>query len=354
MFNLFIKGFTQELSQKFGVKETHHFGAILPHRQIVNEVVEGHTYATELSFYKQTNGNKLWQQVYNYPKLGISVLYMNLGNPNELGNAFGVFPFVELPLNRSKVNLNLKMGYGFGYITKPFDVATNYKNIVIGSNYNALIYLNMGWDAPFGKRFNASAGLSVIHFSNGSFKRPNLGINIASLNFGLRYSFGGLEEQIVSEITPKETSWRKQLMIGFGVKEIPPVEGPKYFVNTYSFNFIKQTNSKSTFGVGTDLFYNSSLRDLIRTKDLDYEGKSLDYYRAGIVGIYGLEFGDISLLIQMGGYLLTQHKEQGYIYHRVTTRYKVNNRWVFNLGLKTHFAVADFVEFGVGLNLNKP
>ena len=286
--------------------------------------------------------------------MGISALFMNLGNPDELGNAYGVFPFVELPLNKAKINWNLKMGYGFGYITNPFDVKTNYKNIVIGSHYNALIYLNMGWEVALGNRFSASSGLSIIHFSNGSFKRPNLGINIASLNLGLKYGFGGVGEQVVSEIPKKEVIWNKQLMVGFGVKEIPPVEGPKYFVNTYSLNLIKQTNSKSTFGVGADIFYNSSLRDLIRTKDLNYEGKSLDYYRAGIVGIYGLEFGDISLLIQMGGYLLTQHKEQGYIYHRVTTRYKVNNRWFFNLGLKTHFAVADFVEFGVGLNLNKP
>lgn len=351
--SLFIKGFTQELSPKFGIKETHHFGAILPHRQIVNEVVEGHTYATELSFYKQTTGKKQWQQVYNYPKVGISALYMDMGNPNELGNAFGIFPFVELPLNKAKINWNLKMGYGIGYITKPFNVETNYKNIVIGSHYNALIHLNMGWDVELGKRFNASAGLSIIHFSNGSFKRPNLGVNIVSLNAGLKYGFGGVEEKSVSEISFKEPSWRKQLMVGFGVKEIPPVEGPKYFANTYSFNLIKQTNSKSTFGIGADLFYNSAIRDLIKNKDIDYEGNSLDYFRAGIVGIYGLEFGNISLLIEMGGYLFTRHKKQGYIYHRVTTRYQINNRLFFNLGLKTHFAVADFIEFGVGFNLNR-
>lgn len=350
---LLFKGFAQELEPKFGVKETYHFGAILPHRQIVNENVEGHTFAAELSFYKQTTGKKDWQQVYNYPSIGISALGMDLGNPNELGNAFGVFPFIELPLNKRKINWRLKMGYGLGYITKPFDVETNYKNVVVGSPINALIYLNMGFDTKLTNWLSSSAGLSLIHFSNGSFARPNLGVNIASLNFGFKYRFGSTDNKLVTEILGREKLWKKQFMFGLGIKEIPPVKGPKYFVNSYSFNMIKQGKAKSSYGFGVDAFYNSSLRDLILTKDENYQTTRWDYYRLGVVGIYSLDFGDISLLIEAGGYLFTPHKKQGYIYNRVTTRYNVGDRLFLNLGLKTHFAVADFVEFGLGYNLHK-
>lgn len=278
---------------------------------------------------------------------------MNLGNPDELGNAYGAFPFVELSLNKRKINWRLKMGYGIGYITKPFDVVTNYKNIVIGSPINALIYFNMGWDARLSNSIGASVGVSIVHFSNGSFARPNLGINIASLNLGLKYNFGGTEDKIVTDIPDRDKIWKKKVMVGFGLKEIPPVEGPKYFVNTYSFNMIKQGKAKSSFGFGADLFYNSSLKDLIRTKNESYGGNNLDYFRAGLVGIYSVDFGDISLLIEMGGYFLTQHKDQGYIYHRVTTRYQIGEKIFLNLGLKTHYAVADFVEFGIGYNWGK-
>ena len=142
-------------------------------------------------------------------------------------------------------------------------------------------------------------------------------------------------------------------MLGLGIKEIPPVKGPKYFVNSYSFNMIKQGKAKSSYGFGVDAFYNSSLRDLILTKDENYQTTRWDYYRLGVVGIYSLDFGDISLLIEAGGYLFTPHKKQGYIYNRVTTRYNVGDRLFLNLGLKTHFAVAAFVEFGLGYNLHK-
>ena len=64
---LFVKGFTQsdiDISQKnevstksyfpFGIKATFHHGAISSHRAEVNEIIEGHTQAYELSFYKST------------------------------------------------------------------------------------------------------------------------------------------------------------------------------------------------------------------------------------------------------------------------------------------------------------
>ncbi len=72
---LFVKGFAQyevpETEEKqiykqgsnpsylpFGIKATFHHGAILPHRKDVNEIVEGHTQAYELSFNKSTSGKK--------------------------------------------------------------------------------------------------------------------------------------------------------------------------------------------------------------------------------------------------------------------------------------------------------
>jgi len=148
---VFIKGFTQESINSFGLKETFHIGSILPHRSEVNEIIEGHSFAYELSFVKPTIGKKEWQQLYKYPQVGISGLFMNLGNPKELGNAYGVFSFIDMPLNQRKINWRLKLGYGLGYIEKPFDKTTNYKNIAIGSHINALIYANMLWSVRLGK-----------------------------------------------------------------------------------------------------------------------------------------------------------------------------------------------------------
>jgi len=348
LFFLFVKGFTQE-EHSISLKGTFHTGAILPHRKEVNEIVEGKTQAYEFSFYKSTIGKKQWQQLYNYPKVGISALAINLGNERELGMGYGVFPFIEIPINKRKINWRLKMGYGIGYIEKPFHKETNYKNIAIGSHYNALIYANMLWSIKIGNRINTSAGLSIIHFSNGSFSRPNLGINILSLNSGISYSFGKSNELVTSEISERPHKWTKKVMVGFGVKEIPPVEGPKYFVSTYSFNLIKTRAQKSSYGFGSDIFYNTSLSDLI-AQDSTNSTSGLDNFRLGIAGIYSFDFGKISLLIEVGGYLFSKYKKNGTIYNKIGTRFNISDKLFLNLGVRTHIVVADFVEFGIGYN----
>jgi len=346
-----VKGFSQEEKQSIGLKGTYHYGAILPHRPEVNEVVEGHTQAYEVSFYKPTLGRKEWQQTYNYPSLGVSALAMNLGNEKELGMGYGILPFIELPLNKRKINWKLKIGYGLAYIEKPFNRVNNYKNIAIGSHYNALIYASSLWSIKLSDAFNTSAGLSFIHFSNGSYSRPNLGLNTLSLNTGLSYNFGGKKELIVNNIDERPHKWTKKVIVGFGIKEIPPVNGPKYFVSSYSFNMIKTRAEKSSFGFGADLFYNTSLSALI-IQDTNATSSSLDDFRFGLGGIYSFDFGRISLLVHMGGYVFTRYKTDGYIYTKVITRFNVSDKLFINLSMKTHFAVADFIGVGIGYNIN--
>ncbi len=334
----------------FSIKETIHVGSIIPHRPIVNELVEGHSLAYELSFYKSTFGKKEWQQLYNYPKIGVSALAINLGNQRELGMGYGIFPFIEIPLNKRKINWRLKLGYGLGYIEKPFDRETNFKNIAIGSHFNALIYANTFWAVKLGNAISMTTGLSLIHYSNGSFSRPNLGINVFSLNTGFSYHFGEGNNVIVKKLEERPHMWNKKIMVAFSLKEIPPVDGPKYFVSSYSFNLIKARADKSSYGFGADLFYNTSLSDLIAA-DTSNSESSLDNFRLGIVAIYSFDFGKISFMLEMGGYIFTKFTKQGYVYHRLATRFNVTDKLFLNLGLKTHYAVADFIEFGIGYNL---
>ena len=67
--------------------------------------------------------------------------------------------------------------------------------------------------------------------------------------------------------------------------------------------------------------------------------------------MYGINIGNIMLSLHMGGYILPNYKEDGYFYHRINSRYKINDNLFFNLGLKSHWAVADFIEVGIGFKL---
>jgi len=355
---LFMKGFAQ-VSKQFekeyssvGISATYHQGAILPHRKIVNEIVGKSTRSIELSIYKNTFGKKDWQFLHGYPRLGVSVIAMDLGNEKQLGKGYGVFSFIELPSNyKRKISWNMKLGYGLGYIEKPFDRETNYKNVAIGSHLNAIIYANSNWRFKCSESINLSLGLSLIHFSNASSSVPNLGINMVSLNSGFSYSFGKKEQLINQKIAKRPRKWIKSLRGTFGVKEILPAGGPKYFVSAYSVEFLKARAQKSSVGFGADLFYNSSLTQIIKN-DSSSTLSSFNNFRVGLAGIYAFDFGKVSLTIEVGAYIFARYKKQGLIYNRLTTRFQASEKLFFTLGLKTHYAVADFPEIGIGYNFN--
>lgn len=347
----FSFGFAQEPTNRLGVSITQHYGFISPHNVLVNEIIKGHTFATELSLYNHSVGNRQWELYYNYPKVGVSALLLNFGNPKSLGNAFGIFPYINFPLNHGKVKLNLKFGYGIGYIEKPFDRVNNYKNLVIGSHLNALIYINSQAEFPVSDKLKFTTGVSFTHFSNGSLKRPNLGINIVALNVGINYSFGNNSINNENTISDRSKEVQHLLLATFGIKEIDPIGGEKYPIYNISYNSFKVVTNKSKLGVGLDLSYNSSLEPLtIRLLNQD-KGK-ISNFNVGVSGIYSLDIGKISLLFHTGAYIYRTYTLDNIVYSRIGTRYQINQKLFLNLSLKTHFFVADFIEYGIGYRLN--
>ena len=211
--------FAQDSIPSFGASVTYHHGFIAPHKPEVNEIIKGHTQIIEVAAYKNTNGTRQWEQYFNNPKVGVSAIYINTGNEESLGKAYGIMPMVELPLNHWKVQWNIRAGCGLGYIQKPFDRVDNYKNLAIGSNFNVLIFANSKWNIKWSDKIESSVGLSLTHFSNGSLKRPNLGINLLSINTGIAYHFGKTETTIPFNDVNRERKWNKYLNLNSGVKE---------------------------------------------------------------------------------------------------------------------------------------
>lgn len=352
LFLLFLgKIKAQEKENNLGFKASHHFGFIAPHSELVNEIIKGHVNTIQFDLFKQVDGSKLWEQYYNYPRIGISALFIDAGNPESLGYLYGFFPFIDFPLNHKKISWDIKFGTGLGFVSRPFNRKNNYKNMVIGSHLNALIYFDTHCEIPVTNRLHASTGIALTHFSNGSLKRPNLGINMFTLNYGLSYNFGNTEKVVVETIENREKHWSHIVVANGGVKEIDPIGGKKYFIYNASYNLMRTVSNKSSLGIGADYFYNSSLEPLIlrnQHEELGVKGN----IRLGLSGIYSLDIGKVSMLFQTGYYGYTKSTSGGHIYTRVGTRYHFSNHLFFNLNLKTHFFVADFIEYGIGYQIN--
>ena len=164
-----------------------HYGFFYAHH-LELEIFNSHFPAFELNLQKQTYGKHKSERSYDYPLVGFSFFYSGLGGFDAIGSSFALYPFINFPLwRKNDFFLGFRFGLGVGYLTKKFDRIDNYKNLAIGSNLNAAVNIMFDLRYRLSNRFILSGGISLQHFSNGSLKLPNYGLNIPLINLGLVY-----------------------------------------------------------------------------------------------------------------------------------------------------------------------
>lgn len=342
----------QEKIMGYNIGLTYHTGYIIAHRSNVEILVNDYSRIAEFSFSKRFNGKNEWQQKYAYPYLGGSVMFFDFGNPEQLGKGVSLMAFYNFPLAQSdNLEFNFKIGFGPGYVEKVFDKEKNYKNYVVSTHFNGFAFGNINARYTFADHFALSAGLSISHFSNASAKKPNLGMNIPAINTGVTYRFGE-KDKIVRESNHAYQFPEKvfhDVIAGFG-KTNKEIEGEVYPTFTLAYAATKHLSFKSKVGAGADFFYNSSLKDQ-NNPNGDEIITNFDVMQLGGNISYALQIDDLSIFINQGIYIRTKYKEDGLFYNRFGVRYLAWKSVILNLSMKTHFAVADYVEFGLGYRL---
>jgi hypothetical protein len=342
---------TDSTLSTFNISANYHYGFIIAHRSSIVPLQQDHTKSFELSIEKNTDGNRIWQQLYHYPTIGLKYLYIDLGNPQQLGIGQALIPFIDLRIyNNKTLQFTFNFGWGIGYIEKPFNKDYNYKDIAIGSHWNSSLDFSADLKFNLSKRSFLNTGLSLTHFSNGSVTTPNLGINVASVKIGITQAFGDARPIKKDSLPLFEKKSRNTFYIAYGTKQIYPVYGPNYNVYIFSATHLKQVNLKKAIGYGMDIHYDASLVQKLKNDSTLTNGNS-DGIRAGINGTYEFIFSDFSITLQLGVYVYNKLKSDGAFYDRLGMRYQLSKNYFLCYNLKSHWAKADFFEFGIGMKL---
>jgi hypothetical protein len=330
-----------------------HYGFIVPHHPPVKYLRKGHTPIYELTVSKRMDGSKKWHSNYRHPWLGLGYNYSNFQYNEVLGSAHSLFSVIQIPIiERDKWMIDYSFSYGLGYVSKVFDVEENYYNIVIGSHFNAFLKLGFDISHNLSKDLKASYGISFQHYSNGSVRKPNLGINQVALSLALSYEKYN-KDWISILHRPTTLNYRNEFLItGSGGWKQISVASPKIYPTFSSSINYERILKKKHIGLGYDLFFDGSLPD-VENKNAEFTGTKADRFRNGIHISYGLAFGKTVFTIQTGYYLLLNHNTDGHLYNRFGLRYYFNNNMVANITLKTHLGVADFVEWGIGYYIRR-
>ena len=324
-------------------------GFLLGHRPIMGHLPQQHSFAGEISYVLRTNGQRDWHKAYKFPDMGITLFGGTVGNQKILGNYFGAYGFIQFPfIARKNFRFNGKLGSGLGLGTKQYDPVKNPKNVAMSTPVNALICL--GVDARyFFKKNWVSVGIDMTHFSNGAFKVPNLGLNLPYLSLGYGQFIRQQSEtpQSIESVTPQQKILYGATAI-VSAKEVFPTGGKKYPVfalSLYARTFLKPR-------VGWELSLDLISKQAIFGYRPDIKKTQKDIFQLGIYAGHLLPLDRFHFVLGMGYYAIDKYQPEDAFYHRIGFRYYLKNGIQLNCVLKSHWARADYVEWGIGYCFN--
>jgi hypothetical protein len=328
-----IVGVTQSKGSFYGIVG---IGNLVPHKAITRHLQEDLSYNIELGWnikLAETDCHAL----YNKPIIGVYGQYANSGNKDLIGNIYSLSTYGLIPLGKGDSPLYFGTGYGIGFIQKTFDLINNPTNNAIGSRINANLLLMLQKDFNIFERSQLIARFGISHYSNASFKTPNLGLNYIYFSFGYKLNTYTVDKKSAINITDKLTysKWNTSISTIFGSKENTQPLGDRYNVIGLTAQQEYRSSFKSSWVTSLDLLYNQAIRDI--------SGNS---FQSGLHLAYFINFDKIRGGFGLGTYLFNP-PEIAKIYHKLTVDHRLTNKINLQIQLKLHKTSADFITAGI-------
>lgn len=342
--------------QSYYLSARHKRGFLAAHRGVMGHLPKEPAVGVEISLYKKFSDDKKWSKPYRYPYAGVTLYGSTVGNNAILGQAFGVYGFIEFPMNRGERHqLTGKVSTGLGYMTKVFDQETNPKNVAISTHFNALICLGIQGRVRLADRHHLLYGLDLTHLSNGSYRVPNLGLNMPYLSLGYEYKIKEKDftlpediPQIAARRYPFFGNWKLNLQAILSTKQVFPTGEKNYPVYAFAVTGRKIFRTK----VGMETTFDIMSKQAIFGYKRYIPKTQWTVLQLGVYVGYVLPLDHFQFVVGMGRYVKNRYDPDGWFYHRVGMRYQFNNGITANLVLKSHWAKADYIEWGVGYTFN--
>lgn len=345
--------FSESLKKGLSIETDIGYGFIMPHHKLIEYFLEDHIRTFDLRLTKATYGKKYWNQLYRYPIYGIGYYRSNLGNNDVYGFVNALYSFVKVPIfgNSNRANLSWQTAFGASYITDYFDIEDNPQNLAIGSNINIYIDLSLQSTIPLSKKLLLINGIRFTHVSNGKVKSPNKGLNMFTGSIGLSYQLFDKPEQIHLELPQIKNKNEYTIIYAAGVKTISRYEEGYYYASSLIFDYNRCYSLKRRWGLGADIFFDGTNKQFSNNTDKTDIVNS-DLYQIGLHVGHEMVMSQLALVINIGGYIYAPVDVLAPVYSRIGIRYRIKNKLITNLTLKSHWAKASFIEWGIGYVIN--
>lgn len=353
-FSVFSQSYNSYFYQ-FDLK--YHYGVSLPHLNYMNYIIKDRITILEGNFSIKTDGREAWQRAWHSPEFGVGFQIGTLGNNKLLGYSNSLFAFIGIPIIETEhVIFKYRIGTGLAYLTKEFNIRSNYLNVAIGSNLNAHIHFSILADIkPFKIPLYFSPSFAFNHYSSGAISAPNLGINQFTVNMGIKYLYCQYPYSTIKGRKPYLNNPEWELSIAYSTAIKKNTVYSKYSsINSISADAGLRINFKRSFGFGTIFSFDTSIK-LWLEKQQKYNNVG-DLFRLGIHLYQELYFTEnLSLLMYFGGYAYNKYYTNtlSWFYTKIGLRYTFKQGIFSGIALKARNFAADNIELSAGYKILK-
>jgi hypothetical protein len=300
--------------------------------------------------FKLNNHADAYNQVYRFPIMGVG-FYASTFEEKEIGEPNAIFYYFNMPVKMRKKNISLSYigAFGLSYNFNPYDSLTNPSDVFIGSYNNCYFNFSFLLNYFFSPEWVGDFYLGIKHFSNGSFKQPNYGINLLLMGVGVSYrpknsSFVGIKRNLPPYIRHNQYN----IALFMGNKNYAPGE-PNYLKAGFGVNWLRTLGYKYRAGLGLDVYYSAQTGH--RNDTQSTFSNSVSYAAVG-----SWEWAltrKLYVPVAFAVYLKRNkmNGEETPFYERVGIRYRLNNKIFAGVTIKAHKGVADFFEWTLGYSI---
>ncbi len=332
-----------------------YYGFIIPHSKSIEDISHTNPFGVEVDLNWHLRHPEVWRYCFCYPRAGVSVFYSNYDNPDILGSAVSVYPFIEPFINAHKpLSWSVRFGIGPAFMTRVYDEESNPRNLFYSTHLSFIAMLNLGMNYRFNERWNTRLAFNYNHISNGGIKEPNKGINFPGLNLGLDYSFRPVyfpNRSKDPDIVLHDYKNRLDLvLLGTGKTA---TKGEEYYpVMGVALKYTRVVGRVNGITAGAEWVSDHSKIEIIRRSNLTGEdGELLPHERGAF--LVGNEFllGKFIFSQQLGIYFYAPHTPMEPVYQRYGLAFRFTDWFYFGINIKAHRHVADFLDARAAFSL---
>lgn len=311
-----------------------------------------------INFEKSLENNPAeWVRFLNAKNIAVGVIYTDMNNiqypihnvPYSFGKSFGIISHIDLGIiSKNRFNLYLSPGFGLAYINKT--IKTNPESFVFGSHINAIFKTALKGEIELGNNYSVLSEINFLHFSNGSFRIPNAGVNFMNASIGIKKKFNIHTYEIDSTASSELIKMPKNAFLfsaGMGRRGKYKRDDAFYRLHFYG-GYSKFLNNVIAIKSGVDLFYYEETYNPNEYEDsITYLGETNNHFKSGVSIGTEVKLNRFSITANLGYYLYFKSVYPQKTYWNIGFKYYLDEHFGVQTNLNAHQFQADFISGGV-------